>query len=74
MTTKNKNSEGKTAEQKVRELIAACRAELQAIETDILGDYSHELEAGSVGWGHVTPLADLLRQLREAQGKEDGDA
>lgn len=69
--TKTKNSEGKTAETKVRELLAACRAELQAIEVDILGDYEHELAAGPVNWGHVTPLSHLLRQLREAQGKED---
>jgi len=71
MTTKIKtNRDGKTADQRARELLAACKVEMQAIADELLGDYAAAIDSGRAGWDHVGALASVLRRLNEVQGKE----
>ena len=71
MTTKIKtNRDGKTANERARELLASCRVELQTIAERQLFGYGALIEAGRCDWTDVSGLATVLRLLREVQGKE----
>lgn len=69
-TNKKTDRNGKTANERARQLLADCREELRTIAERQLVGYGALIDAGRCDWCDVSGLATVLRLLREVQGKE----